>query len=301
MSERKTGKRHARSRWLLAVRPATLPAAVAPVLVGTAAAARADVFQPIVFAVTLMAALLLQIGTNFANDLFDFRHGADTPARLGPTRATQAGLISPEQMGLATVAAFSGAVLGGIYLAWVGGWPIVTIGILSIVAGIAYTGGPWPLGYHGLGDLLVFVFFGLVAVMGTFYLQTHVITWPVAVVALPVGFLVTAILVVNNLRDIDTDRQARKTTLAVRIGARATRVQYAALLAAAYAVTLVCPLVGMGGAWLALTWLTVPLALWLARRILSGTSGHALNPLLARTAQLHLAFSVLLAVGLLAR
>jgi 1,4-dihydroxy-2-naphthoate octaprenyltransferase len=281
--------------WIMAIRPATLSAAVAPVLVGTAVAGAHGQVHGLVFGVTLVAALCIQIGTNLANDLFDFQHGADTADRLGPPRVTQTGLMSPAQVHTAMVVAFGAAVLCGCYLAVVGGWPIVMIGVLSIAAGVAYTGGPWPLGYHGLGDVFVFVFFGLVAVMGTFYLHTQTLSGVAAGAAIPVGFLVTAILVVNNLRDIDTDRRANKRTLAVRIGAGATRAQYVALIAGAYAV----PWLFVPGLTAALPLLTLPLAIGLSRSVLAGTAGGALNPVLKRTAGLHLAYSCLFAVAFL--
>jgi 1,4-dihydroxy-2-naphthoate octaprenyltransferase len=279
----------------MAIRPATLSAAVAPVLVGTAVAAAHGQFHGLVFGVTLAAALFIQIGTNLANDLFDFEQGADTADRLGPPRVTQTGLMSPAEVRTAMVVSFGAAVLCGCYLAVVGGWPIVMIGVLSIAAGVAYTGGPWPLGYHGLGDAFVFVFFGLVAVMGTFYLQTQTLSGAAAAAAVPVGFLVTAILVVNNLRDIDTDRRANKRTLAVRIGAGATRVEYAALVAGAYVV----PWLFLPALTAALPLPTLPLAIGLGRSVLAGATGAALNPVLKRTAGLHLAYSGLLAVAFL--
>jgi 1,4-dihydroxy-2-naphthoate octaprenyltransferase len=266
--------------------------------VGTATAAAGGAFHPLVCGVTLVAALCIQIGTNLANDLFDFQHGADTSDRLGPPRVVQSGLLSPGQIRAGMSVAFGAAVLGGIYLAAVGGWPIVTVGVLAIAAGVAYTGGPWPLGYHGLGDLLVFVFFGLVAVSGTHYLQTHTVSAVTFIGAFPVGFLVTAILVVNNLRDIDTDRRAGKMTLAVRLGERATRLQYVALIAGAYAAVPVLLLFHASAA-VCLPWLTVPVAIGLGRAVLGGTTGRALNPVLKRTAGLHLIFSALLATGLL--
>src|SRR5689334_19172144 len=175
--------------WFLAARPATLPAAVVPVLVGSAAAQAAGHVRLDVFFAALLASLLIQIGTNFANDLFDFKKGADTAARLGPTRVTQSGLIAPAEVQAAMVATFGLAVLIGLYLVAVGGWPILIIGVLSIAAGVAYTGGPWPLGYHGLGDLFVFIFFGLVAVMGTYYLHTGTITGLALAAAIPIGLL----------------------------------------------------------------------------------------------------------------
>ena len=285
------------AHWLTAARPATLPAAVAPVLVGAAAAAD-ERFRLLVFVATLAAAALIQIGTNFANDLFDFERGADTADRLGPPRVTQSGLIAPERVRAGTVIAFGAAAAIGLYLAYVGGWPILAIGALSIVAGVAYTGGPWPLGYHGLGDLAVFIFFGLTAVIGTYYLQVETISTTVVLAAVPVGFLVTAILVVNNLRDIETDGRAGKRTLAVRLGERGTRAQYALLVLGAFAWTPLL-LLADGGAWVWLSWLALPGALALSRSVLLGAIGRDLNPVLKWTAQLHFAFGALLALGLL--
>ena len=286
------------AHWLTAARPATLSAAVVPVLVGAAVAGAEEHFRPLVFAATLAAALLIQIGTNLANDLFDFERGADTSERLGPPRVTESGLIPPERVRLGTVVAFGAAAIIGLYLAFAGGWPILAIGALCIAAGIVYTGGPWPLGYHGLGDLMVFVFFGLVAVIGTYYLQAETVSAAAAVAAVPVGLLVTAILVANNLRDIETDSQAGKRTLAVRLGEWPTRLQYTLLVLGPYACLPVLLPVG-AGAWVWLPLLTLPLALALSRAVLLGAGGYALNPVLKRTAQLHLAFGSLLALGLL--
>lgn len=285
-------------RWLLATRPATLGAAVAPVLVGAAAASRSGFFDPLVLCVTLAAALSIQIGTNLANDLWDFQRGADTAERLGPLRVTQSGLITPRQVRAATYVAFGAAALGGSYLAIVGGWPIITIGVLSIIAGVTYTAGPWPLGYHGLGDVVVFVFFGLVAVAGTYFVQVHTVHPIALAAAVPVGLLVTAILVVNNLRDIATDRRAGKYTLAVRLGEQGTRIEYVFLVAAAYAMLPVLSVFD-GGAAAWLPWFSVPLAIRPVCRILAGTQGSPLNPVLRQTAGLHLTFGMLLAAGLL--
>jgi 1,4-dihydroxy-2-naphthoate octaprenyltransferase len=202
--------------WMLAIRVPTLSAAVVPVLVGSAIAARDNRFSSLIFIVVMCAALLIQIGTNLTNDLFDFQKGADTGTRLGPVRVVQAGLLSQREVAAGSALSFGLAILLGLYLAAVGGWPIVAIGLAAVASGIAYTGGPWPLGYHGLGDVFVFVFFGVVAVVGTFYLQSGNVTGAALIASLPVAMLVTAILVVNNLRDIDTDRLAGKRTLAVR-------------------------------------------------------------------------------------
>ncbi len=286
------------AKWLMAVRPITLTAAVAPVLVGAAAAGAKGDFRPLVFAATLAAAVLIQVGTNLANDLFDFQRGADTAERLGPLRVTQSGLIAPGQMRAATYVTFGAAAAIGLYLAVVGGWPILAIGVACIAAGLAYTGGPWPLGYHGLGDLTCFLFFGLAAVVGTYYLQAETLEAIAFIAAVPVGLTVTAILVANNLRDIDTDRRAGKATLAVLLGERYTRLQYALLVLGAYAA-LPLLLLGGAGAWVWLPCLSLPLALPLLSTVLSGGRGRALNPVLKGTAQLHLAFGGLLALGLL--
>jgi 1,4-dihydroxy-2-naphthoate octaprenyltransferase len=287
--------------WLLASRPATLPAAAVPVLVGTAAAVHEGArFGVLVFAATLAAALLIQIGTNFANDYSDFHRGADHDGRLGPLRVTHSGLISHAAVRRGIVVTFGLATLLGCYLAWAGGWPIVAIGVCSIIAALAYTGGPWPFGYHGLGDVFVFVFFGLIAVTGTAYLQSG--HWSAFALALsvPIGLLVTNILVINNLRDLPTDRDAGKHTLAVRLGERATRVQYVLFLAASYVVAAVLAATAPSRRWLLLPLLTLPMALGLARRILGGLSGRELNAVLARTGQLLLLFGILLAAGVLA-
>ncbi len=286
------------ARWLAAARPGTLTAAISPVLVGTAAACTDHSFRPLVFAATMFAALLIQIGTNLANDVFDHERGADTAERLGPVRVTQSGLLPMGQVRAAAYLTFASAALIGLYLVYAGGWPILAIGVASIAAGFAYTGGPWPLGYHGLGDVFVFVFFGLVAVTGSYYLQAGDLQPLAVIVAVPVGMTVTAILTVNNLRDIETDRRAGKRTLAVRLGDRVTRWQYAALVLGPYAV--LPGIVAAGAsAWAALAFLTLPLAWSTCRSVLAGCSGRALNGVLKRTSQLHLAFGISLALGLL--
>jgi 1,4-dihydroxy-2-naphthoate octaprenyltransferase len=275
-----------------------LPAAIVPVLVGTAAALHGlHEFQARVLLPTLLAALLIQIGTNFANDVFDFHKGADTAERLGPLRITQAGLVTPRQVLIATYVTFGLALLVGLYLISVGGWPILVLGILCVLAGLAYTGGPWPFGYHGLGDLVCFVFFGPAAVLGTFYLYQHQITGLAVWASIPVGCLVTAILIVNNLRDIDQDRQVGKRTLAVRIGRPATRLEYLACIVVAYAVVVYLGVGGLVGTWWWLPLLSLPLAVWLVRYV-GRTTGRPLNAALKRTGQLHLLFGVLFAAAL---
>lgn len=284
--------------WLLATRPVTLPAAVVPVLVGTATTLSKGFFRPLPFVAALMAAMLIQIGTNLANDYFDYRNGVDTPARLGPTRVTQSGLISPKSVLIATVITFVLAALVGLYLVLVGGWPILIIGLLSIIAGVLYTGGPWPLGYNGLGDLFVFIFFGVVAVAGTAYLHTDHLLRMAVVNSLPVGMLVTAILVVNNLRDVVTDRATGKRTLAVLLGPRAVRIEYLVLVSGAYLVPLASWLAGAASGWFWLPYVTLPLALRLIQAVMT-QDGAVLNRVLAGTALLHLTFGVLFAISLL--
>lgn len=284
--------------WLLAARPATLTAAVVPVLVGIGAAGHDGFFRPGVFVATLAAALLIQIGTNLANDVFDFERAADSEDRLGPPRVTQTGLASAGAVRLATALTFAAAAGVGVYLIFVGGWPILIIGALAIVAGITYTGGPWPFGYHGLGDVFVFVFFGVIAVAGTYYLQTGEVTALAVAASLPIACTVTAILVVNNLRDIESDRRAGKRTLAVLIGGQATRAEYVVLvllpylLVAGFAFAGTLPLLAL------LAYVTIPLPLTLGHLVARDAQGPKLNDVLKRTSQLHLAFGAFLALGL---
>jgi 1,4-dihydroxy-2-naphthoate octaprenyltransferase len=283
--------------WLLAARPRTLPVAFAPVLVGTALAAAEGKARALPATAAFAGALLLQIGANLANDLFDSEKGADREDRIGPPRAMQLGLVSPAQMRRAIACVFGAALLVGGYLVAVGGWPIAVVGALSIAAGLAYTGGPFPYGYHGLGDAAVFVFFGLVAVGGSYYVQALSLSPLVVAASLPVGALVTALLVVNNLRDIETDARAGKRTLAVCIGPRATRAEFLALLVFAYAVVPDFWLLGAASPWVLLPFLTLPRALALARAVAAEVASPALNAALAKTAQLAFAFSLLFAVG----
>jgi len=288
----------ARQAWILAARPKTLPAAVGPILVGAALALADGVFQWGPALAALLCALLLQIGSNFANDYFDFFKGADTSERLGPTRATAAGLLTPDAMRWGMIVIFGVAVLVGLYLIWVGGWPIFLAGVAALIAAIAYTGGPFPFGYYGLGDLFVFIFFGLVAVCGTYYVQAHTLPTTVILAAVPPGLLITAILVVNNLRDIETDRRANKRTLAVRLGRRGTQIEYLLLLLVAYALPLWLWLGMAQSLWVFLPWLSLPLAIPLLRAVFTRT-GKVLNATLAGTARLSLVFSLLLALSFL--
>jgi 1,4-dihydroxy-2-naphthoate octaprenyltransferase len=284
--------------WLMAMRPRTLPVSIGPVLVGTAVAATEGQARLGPALAAALGALLLQIGSNFANDVYDFEKGADAADRIGPPRATQLGLLSPSALKRGMGLVFALAVLVGSYLSFVAGPWIIVVGLVSIAAAIAYTGGPWPLGYHGLGDVAVFLFFGLVAVVGTTFVQTGtlpVLAWSAA---LPVGFLATAILVVNNLRDIESDERVGKRTLAVRFGRRGTRLQWAILVAGAYLMTLAVWRGSGVGVWVLLPWLTTPRALSLWRVISTSEDGPVLNQALAGTAQLGVLFSLLFAVGL---
>ena len=287
----------ARSAWWQAIRPATLTASAAPVLVGTGVAWADGVFAAGPVLAALIGASLLQVGANFANDVFDFERGADNEHRLGPQRATQQGWISASQMKRAMWLAFAGAAVVGLYLTSVAGWPVLALGLLSIAAAYLYTGGPKPYGYLGLGDLSVFLFFGFGAVAGTYFVQAHSLSAPVLVASVPVGALATAILVVNNLRDIETDARSGKFTLAVRLGDAATRVYYQLLLAVAYVIPLALWWRGLAGPWVMLPWLSLPLALKLAGRM-RHERGLALNGCLVQTARLEVVFGLLFALGL---
>lgn len=298
--------------WLMAARPQTLPAAIAPVAVGTGVALDQGVFAPLPAAFALLGAALIQIGTNFANDYYDAQQGADPPEREGFTRVTAAGLIPAQSVRRAMVLTFGAAIVTGTYLVYIGGLPILIIGVSSVLAGIAYTGGPYPLGYHGLGDLFVFIFFGLIAVTGTVYVQAAArITDPFPllpapgtiptvglVASVPVAALATNILVVNNIRDIKTDAAAGKRTLAVRFGYRFSRAQFLSLLGLAYLIPVGMTLAGLGSLWVLLPLVTLPYAAQIARTVLTKTEGRYLNPALERTGKLLAAFSLAFAVGL---
>jgi 1,4-dihydroxy-2-naphthoate polyprenyltransferase len=284
----------------MAARPRTLPAAIAPVLVGTAAAVEAsDELRIGAFVAALVGSVFIQIGTNLANDYSDAKRGADSVDRLGPVRVVASGLVAPRRVLVATWVAFAVAVAAGIYLAAVAGPLILVVGVVSILAGVLYTGGPRPYGYAGLGEAFVFLFFGLVAVNGSFYVQVERLEWLPFALSIPIGFLSTAILVVNNVRDIDTDRRAGKRTLAVRLGRDRARDLYAALVVGAYvALALAVALTG-ASAWALLALASAPLALRPLRAVRTRTDGPALNGALAGTGALLAAFSVLLAAGLL--
>jgi 1,4-dihydroxy-2-naphthoate octaprenyltransferase len=284
----------------MAARPRTLPAAVAPVLVGTALAATEGTFKPLSFVAALIGAVFIQIGTNLSNDYSDARRGADTEDRLGPVRVTAGGLVPPRQVLVATWVAFGLAVLAGTYLIATAGWELLLVGAASILAGVLYTGGPRPYGYEGLGEVFVFLFFGLVAVTGSYYAQREELTADAFVLAVPVGLIASAILVVNNTRDLETDRRAGKRTLAVRLGRGRSRALFAAMLALAFLVAPVPWLLGSLGPWLLLSWLAIPPAVAVVRIVRTRTDGPSLNGALARTGMLQLGFCLLLSAGVLA-
>ncbi|HMY17390.1 MAG TPA: 1,4-dihydroxy-2-naphthoate polyprenyltransferase [Polyangium sp.] len=283
--------------WILASRPATLTAAIVPVLVGSAVAHAVGGFRLGPALAALVGAMLIQIATNFANDVFDHEKGADTEERLGPTRATASGLLSAKQMRAALVTTLALTLIPGVYLVWVGGWPIVLIGLASMLSGVAYTGGPYPLGYHGLGDVFVFVFFGLVAVCGTVFVQANSIPLLAWLAACAVGAIATAILVVNNVRDRETDVKAGKRTLAVRLGKRGGIIEYVGLFVMAYAVPVLALVLANAGSWVLLPLVSIPLAIKLSIA-LATKEGRPLNAVLGQTAMLLLVYGVLLSVGL---
>jgi 1,4-dihydroxy-2-naphthoate octaprenyltransferase len=284
--------------WLEAARPRTLPAAVAPVLVGSALAWHDARFNAAAAALCLGFALLVQIGTNLANDYYDFIRGADTAARVGPRRAVAAGLVAPSTMRAAMIGVFAAAFAVGLgLLAWGGPWLLV-IGVASIVCGIAYTGGPWPLAYVGLGDVFVFIFFGLVAVGGTYFVQAGRVTTETIIAGAGVGLLAANILVVNNYRDVETDAVAGKRTLVVRLGRPAARAQFVASLLGAFAVPLVLFARGYLG-WCLLPLALTPLAWSHARRLRESKSPSELIALLGDTGKLLALYAVLLGAGVI--
>ncbi len=283
--------------WLLAARPRTLPAAIAPVLVGTALAGSEDVFRPLPFVAALVGSVFIQIGTNLSNDYSDARRGADTEDRLGPVRVTAGGLMPPRRVLVGTYVAFGVAVAAGLYLSAVAGWELLVVGAASILAGVLYTGGPRPYGYEGLGELFVFLFFGIVAVAGSYFVQTEELRWEAFALAVPVGLLAAAILVVNNVRDIETDRRAGKRTLAVKLGREKARTLFAAMVVVAF---LVPPLLvpALSG-WVLLPFAALPLAPPLVRTVATRTDGPALNGALSGSGRLLAVYSLLLAGGVL--
>jgi 1,4-dihydroxy-2-naphthoate polyprenyltransferase len=286
--------------WLMAARLRTLPAAVAPVLVGTSLALGAGHFSALVFVAALLGAIFIQVGTNLSNDYSDARRGADTEDRLGPVRVTAGGLVPPSQVLLATYVSFGLAVLCGVYLVAIAGPELIAVGAASILAGILYTGGPRPYGYEGLGEIFVFLFFGIVAVTGSYFVQVQALPWQAFACAVPVGLLASAILVVNNVRDLETDRRAGKRTLAVRLGRERTRTLYTAMVAGAFLSAPLLWVLGSMTPWLMLCWAAIPLAIGTIGVVRTHTDGPALNGALAKTGALQLVFCLLFAAGILA-
>jgi 1,4-dihydroxy-2-naphthoate polyprenyltransferase len=284
--------------WTLATRPKTLPAAAAGVITGTALAFHDGYFRFGPALAALFVALLLQIGSNLANDVYDYERGADAGERHGPVRVTQAQLLTPGQVKVGMLVVFGLATLLGMYLAFEAGWIVILIGLTAILSAIAYTGGPFPLGYYGLGDIFVFIFFGIAAVAGTYFVQAGTVSVVAWWMSLPIGWLIVAILVVNNLRDIDADRIASKRTMAVRFGERGARAQYILLFAASY---LILPILAIFSVlpWTSLlAWLSIPLG-WRTWKVVRKQSGRPLNAALAGTGQTALAYSLLFFVGML--
>jgi 1,4-dihydroxy-2-naphthoate octaprenyltransferase len=283
----------------MAARIRTLPAAIGPVLVGTSLAGYQDVFHPLRFLAALVGAVFIQVGTNLSNDYSDARRGADTEDRLGPVRITAGGLVPPRQVLLATYISFGVAVAAGAYLIAVAGWELLLVGAASILAGVLYTGGPRPYGYEGLGEVFVFTFFGIVAVAGSYFVQVEHLEWEAFALAVPVGLVAAGILMVNNIRDVETDRRAGKRTLAVRLGRRRARVLFALTTYGAYVLLFVNWVFGPLTAWVMLPWLTVPVGAGIVREVRNRVDGPSLNRALAQTGMLQLAFCMLLAAGVL--
>lgn len=283
--------------WWLAIRPRTLPAAASGVVMGSALAWRDGVFDWMPALAALLVALLLQIGSNVANDVFDFERGADAGERQGPLRVTQAGLLTPAQVKAGMWVIFFLAAACGAYLAFLRGWVVIWIGLAAILSAIAYTGGPFPLGYYGLGDVFVFIFFGLAAVAGTYFVQAGTVSSLAWWMSVPIGLIITAILVVNNLRDIEGDRKANKRTLAVRIGASATRIEYSICMAAAYLLLPILIVFHLLPIETLLVFISLPLALKTLRVVFT-QNGRPLNAALAGTGQTALLYSVLFWIGL---
>ena len=284
--------------WWLAIRPRTLPAAASGVTMGSALAWHDGSFQLFPAFAALMVALLLQIASNVANDVFDFERGADTPDRLGPLRVTQAGMLTPAQVKIGLGIIIGLAVVFGLYLATLRGWTVILLGAAAILSAVAYTGGPYPLGYHGLGDVFVFIFFGVAAVAGTYYVQAGSVSAAAWWMSVPIGLIVTAILVVNNLRDIDSDRKAGKHTLAVRLGERGTKIEYILCMGFAYLLVpllVLMKIIPVGGL---LAWISLPIAIRTLRVVLT-QQGRPLNAALAGTGQTAFLFSLFFWVGLL--
>ncbi|SMO32964.1 1,4-dihydroxy-2-naphthoate polyprenyltransferase [Gracilimonas mengyeensis] len=285
--------------WIEAARPQTLPAAIVPVLVGASLAFHDSAFNLTNTIVALICAVLIQIGTNFANDYFDFVKGSDTDERIGFRRATAAGLVSPQKMLNATIITMALAFFLGLYLVWAAGWIVLLIGILSLIFGVLYTGGPFPLGYNGLGDLFVFIFFGIVAVMTTYYVNALEWSWASFWASLAIGGLCVNILVVNNLRDVEQDKKSGKKTLGVLFGETALKLEYLLMVVLAFAIPPHFLVQLQYKTWIMLPFLSLPLAAYYVYRIWTETDKTQLNPMLERTAKFMVLFGVLFSAGIL--
>lgn len=284
--------------WILASRPRTLAAAIVPVIVGSSIAIRDELFQPLAAFIALLCSILIQVGTNYVNDLFDFLHGTDKEDRTGPQRAVASGIISVTEIKIGIYISFGLSFVLGMYLVSIGGWFILFLGVISILAGIAYTAGPFPLAYNGLGDIAVFIFFGFVGTVGTYYVQTLTITSMAFWSSVPVGALITNILVVNNYRDREEDRSNGKNTLAVIFGEKFTRLQYLTFMIVSYAILFVVYFTYKKSLWIFLPLLSLPISIKLIRMIYS-LRGKELNKTLELTAKLSAIYGLLFAAGIL--
>jgi len=284
--------------WLLASRPKTLLAAVVPVMVGSALAISMGKFFLPYSLVSLLCSILIQIGTNFTNDLYDFLKGSDTTKRKGPRRVLASGLITVKEMRFAIILVFGVTFVLGLYLVYSAGLIILWVGILSIFAGIIYTAGPFPLAYNGLGDVFVFLFFGIVGTMGTFYLHTQEISMLALLVSIPVGALITNILVVNNFRDVDEDRVANKNTLAVIMGRAFSKWQFIIMITLSYLTSIILFLKFNYSYWILLPFLTLPIAVLLVK-MLNTLKSEELNKTLELSAKFAGLFGLLFSIGLI--
>jgi 1,4-dihydroxy-2-naphthoate octaprenyltransferase len=284
--------------WMMAARIPTLPAAIAPVIVGTAMAHYMYSFDLVITVLAMFGAITIQIGANMANDYSDFRKGADNAERIGPIRVTQQGLLSEKEILVGASISFGVSTLIGLYFFYIVGWPILVIGALSLLAAVTYTGGPWPFGYNGLGDLFVFIFFGLIAVCATFYVQVQTINIEILLLSIPIACLVTAILIVNNIRDIETDRRSKKYTLAVYFGLTFAKCEYIVLLVVAYITPLVLIFFGILPLLTLIFFFSFPLCIKPVIAVLYRQNGPSLNSALKGTALVHLSFAILISVGL---
>lgn len=284
--------------WLLAARPKTLWAGFAPVLIGTALAIAADAAHWPTALLCLLLAISVQVGTNYSNDYFDFVKGTDTEDRVGPTRAVQAGWVTPATMRRASMLAFGVTMFCAAILALRAGWFILPFGLVCVLAGILYTGGPFPLGYNGLGDLFAFVFFGPVAVVGTYYMQTLDCNWGIVIAGVAPGMFAVALICVNNLRDVDGDRLAGKRTLPVLLGVAFARAEYLIAIAAALLVPVVLMVRYGYSGWVLISLAVIALAIPALRLVLTRREGPPLNKCLGLTGKMELVHSLLFAIGI---